>query len=69
MAKVKFDFNQKDYDYGLNLSFSVDFIPDGKGGMEVLQATISDGLNSIDYADVIGQTSLLDVIKEFMRGE
>ena len=69
MKTIKFKFGQRDYDYGINLSFSVDFIQcdDDPSKMECLQCTISNGCQSVDYADVIEQTTLLDVIKEFMR--
>ena len=66
---MTFKFNAKDYEYGINLSMNVDFIQDKDNPtqMKILQCTLSNSCQSVDYASVLDQTTLLDIIKEFMR--
>lgn len=66
---TKFKFNKVDEEYGLSLTFYVDFIDRHDGTMELLTATISNGVESCDYAFVVEDRTLLEVIKDFMRGE
>ena len=69
MGKIQFNFNDKDYEYGITLTVNIEFIQRDDNTMECLNCTFSDGLNGVDYSDVIATTTILDVIKEFMRGE
>lgn len=57
-------------DNGLSLEMSISFYTseDGKK-MELCSCTISNGCKSVDYAWVVGTTTLDDVIKEFLGEE
>ena len=52
---------------GLDLKISVSFFEteDGKH-MELLSCTITDGIKSLDYALVMNETNLKDMIKDFI---
>lgn len=66
MKKSKFDYDEKVYWSGLDLSISVQFYDVGYGKMDMLSCTVSDGCKATDYEMVAGETTLEDVIREFL---
>lgn len=66
MGKRKFYYNEKAYENGLDLSISVQFFKDKDGKMEMLSCTVSDGTKATDYEMVAGETTLEEVIREFL---
>lgn len=66
MGKSKFYYNEKAYENGLDLSISVQFFKDKDRKMEMLSCTVSDGTKATDYEMVAGETTLEDVIREFL---
>lgn len=66
MKKNKFDYDGKAYENGLDLSISVQFFKDKDGKMEMLSCTVSDGAKANDYGMVAGETTLEEVVREFL---
>lgn len=66
MKKSKFDYDEKVYENGLDLSISVQFIKGKDGKMEMLSCTVSDGVKATDYGMVAGETTLEEVVREFL---
>lgn len=66
MGKRKFYYNEKAYENGLDLSISVQFFKDKDGKMEMLSCTVSDGVKANDYGMVAGETTLEEVVREFL---
>ena len=57
-------------DNGLELSLSMSFYTsEDSEHMQLCSCTISDGCKSIDYAWVVGTTTLDDIIKEFLDNQ
>lgn len=69
MKKAYFDYDANAEEYGLDINMSVSFYSteDGKR-MQLCSCTLSYGTRSCDYAWVIGETTLEDVINEFLKG-
>lgn len=69
MANKKefYNLDKQIEDNGLSLKMEISFYTseDGKK-MELCSCTIHDGCKSIDYAWVVGTTTLDDVIREFL---
>ena len=61
--------NEKDYENGITLKVSVQFIDNGNGTMSVLSFNIDNtpegGYKSIDYSNVIKSKTLADILEEF----
>lgn len=66
MKKSKFDYDEKVYWSGLDLSISVQFFKAKDGKMDMLSCTVSDGCKETDYEMVLGETTLEDVVREFL---
>lgn len=66
MKKNKFDYDEKVYWSGLDLSISVQFFKGKDGKMDMLSCTISDGEKANDYGMVAGETTLEEVVREFL---
>jgi hypothetical protein len=66
MGKRKFYYNEKAYENGLDLSISVQFIYGGDCIMNILSCTVSDGTKATDYGMVAGETTLEEVVREFL---
>ena len=66
MKRSKFDYDRKAYKNGLDLSISVQFYDGGYVKMDMLSCTVSDGRRSTDYEMVAGETTIEDVIREFL---
>lgn len=66
MKKSKFDYDEKVYENGLDLSISVQFYDGGYGKMDMLSCTVSDGVKANDYEMVAGETTLEEVVREFL---
>lgn len=66
MKKSKFDYDEKVYENGLDLSISVQFFKDKDGKMEMLSCTVSDGVKANDYGMVARETTLEEVAREFL---
>lgn len=64
--KSKFDYDEKVYENGLDLSISVQFFKDKDGKMEMLSCTVSDGGKANDYGMVAGETTIEEVVREFL---
>lgn len=67
MKRSKFDYDRKAYENGLDLSISVQFYDGEYGKMDMLSCTVSDGCRATDYEMVAGETTLEDVVREFLR--
>lgn len=69
MANKKefYNLDKQIEDNGLSLKMEISFYTseDGKK-MQLCSCTIHDGCKSIDYAWVVGTTTLDDVIREFL---
>ena len=67
MAKKYYNLDTWAEDNGLTLTMSVSFFTseDGKK-MQLCSCTIHNGYKSVDYAWVVGETTLDEVIKEFL---
>lgn len=69
MANKKefYNLDKQIEDNGLSLEMEISFYTseDGKK-MQLCSCTIYDGCKSIDYAWVVGETTLDDVIREFL---
>lgn len=66
MRKSKFDYDEKVYWSGLDLSISAQFFKGKDGKMDMLSCTVSDGCKATDYEMVAGETTLEDVVREFL---
>ena len=66
MKRSKFYYNEKAYKNGLDLSISVQFIYGGDCIMNILSCTVSDGTKATDYGMVAGETTLEEVVREFL---
>lgn len=66
MARSKFDYDEKVHKSGLELSIYAEFINKGNGKMEMIACTISDGIKANDYEMVAGETTIDEVIREFL---
>ena len=67
--ETKIAFNEKDYENGITLKVSIQFIDNGNGSMSVLSFSIDNtpegGSKSVDYSNIIKSTLLVDVLEEF----
>lgn len=70
MKKAYYNLDKFAEDNGLSLKMEVSFYTseDGKK-MQLCSCTIHNGCKSIDYAYVVGETTLDDVIKEFLENQ
>ena len=70
MLKKYYNLDKWAEDNGLELSLSISFYSseDGKK-MQLCSCTIHNGCKSVDYAWVVGQTTLDDVIREFLDNQ
>lgn len=66
MKKSKFDYDEKVYENGIDLSISAQFFKGKDGKMDMLSCTVSDGVKANDYGMVVGETTLEEVVREFL---
>lgn len=68
---MELNYNEELDKNGLDLKVHIDFIrnKENPDKMEVLQCSISKGYECIDYAFTLEQTTLADLIKEFVKHE
>lgn len=68
MGKTYFKYDKKAEENGLNIEMHIDFYTSENGEkMQLCNCTLSNGCQSIDYAWVIGETTLKDVINDFLN--
>ena len=66
--KRLYDYNKKAEENGLNIEMSVSFYSTDDGRkMQLCSCTLSYGCYSCDYAWVVGETTLDDIINEFLE--
>ena len=62
-----FDFDAKAEQYGMALQIDLQFMKSSDKQMRVLSCTIHNYERAVEYAFVIGETTLKDVIVEFLK--
>lgn len=70
MTKQFYNIDKRAEENGIELTMSLSFYTseDGKR-MQLCSCTIHNGCKSIDYAWVVGTTTLYEVIKEFLDNQ
>lgn len=72
MSQPRFKYNENEYKKGITLTLDISFIrcKDNPQEMQVLTCDIQRGVApSCDYSLTLDKTTLLDIIKEFIREE
>ena len=52
---------------GMTLNINISFTETDDGKMELLSFAVHDSCRCVDYSSVVNQTTLVDILKEFIH--